>query len=144
MSRTIAKRGDVGVVFRYPIVLDKPVDFYDANAFWKIKSKETNEETSAQCTILTPAKYNAPRRTMLLEYTTVDGDLDTYGWYFVEWELLWSDGRRMSFPRTGHDYLLIYQDIENSSEVSIVPLQTEEGIGIMITTEDGRPIWIRL
>ena len=47
-----------------------------------------------------------------VEYRWAVGDTDTPGKYWVEWEVLWSDGTPETFPTVIPDVAIIYGDLD--------------------------------
>lgn len=47
-----------------------------------------------------------------VEYRWADGDTDTPGTYFAEWEVLWSDGTTETFPTVLADIVVVHGDLD--------------------------------
>lgn len=47
-----------------------------------------------------------------VEYRWADGDTDTPGKYYAEWEVLWSDGTPETFPTAVPDIVIVYGDLD--------------------------------
>jgi hypothetical protein len=136
-----AKQGDIGAVFRYSLVVSKPTDFFGVIGYWKIISKYTSTTITQPCLVLgSSITTTALRRSLKLQYTTVDGDLDEAGEYLQEWELVWPDGRRRTYPAGGWELLIVHQQTSGTLADTLTPLVTDDGR--LILTDDGRVIWI--
>ena len=46
-----------------------------------------------------------------VEYRWLQGDTDTPGIYFAEWEVTWGDGTTETFPSIGYEIILIMEDL---------------------------------
>jgi hypothetical protein len=136
-----AKQGDIGATFRYSLVVSKPADFFGVIGFWKIVDKHTGETKSQPCLVSgSSITTTALRRSLKLQYTTVSGDLDEAGEYLQEWELVWPDGRRRTFPSGGWELLIVRKQTSGTLADTLSPLVTDDGR--LILTDDGRVIWI--
>ena len=50
-----------------------------------------------------------------VEYRWSDGDTATPGEYFAEWEVLWVDSSKETFPTIAQDLVLILSDLDGST-----------------------------
>lgn len=49
-----------------------------------------------------------------VEYRWIAGDTDLAGDYYAEWEVLWSDGTKETFPTIDYDIVHISGDLDGS------------------------------
>jgi hypothetical protein len=49
-----------------------------------------------------------------VEYRWADGDTDDPGQYYAEWEVLWNDDTKETFPTMGYDVCVIHADLDGS------------------------------
>lgn len=47
-----------------------------------------------------------------VKYNWQEGDTDTPGVYYAEWEVIWSDGTPETFPTLGYEIVLITGDLD--------------------------------
>lgn len=103
MSTVKVKQDDVGVLFTGTLTSNgAPLPLSGATVLFLMKKGTTL--ISKQATIV-----SAPAGTV--SYTSVAGDLATRGTFLQEWEATFPDGRKITFPSSGYNKVIVGRDL---------------------------------
>jgi hypothetical protein len=88
--------------------LNEPVDVTGATVTFIMKSVNgTIPKVSASATIV-----DGP--TGLVKYAPIAADTDTAGDYLAEWQVVFGDGSKRTFPNPGYRSVTITADLDNA------------------------------